>query len=48
MPFIIVGAGAVLLAHGDGRRQARAALLTVANPLLIWAVSPARTTRRCR
>ena len=38
MPFIIVGAGAVLLAHGDPRRQARAALLTVANPVLIWAV----------
>jgi alpha-1,6-mannosyltransferase len=38
VPFIIVGAGAVLLAHGDGRRQARAALLTVANPILIWAV----------
>ena len=28
----------MLLAHGDGRRQARAALLTVANPVLIWAV----------
>jgi hypothetical protein len=28
----------VLLAHGDHRRQARAALLTVANPVLIWAV----------
>jgi len=38
VPFILVGAGAVLLAHGDSRRQARAALLTVANPLLIWAV----------
>jgi alpha-1,6-mannosyltransferase len=38
VPFIIVGAGAVLLAHGDHRRQARAALLTVANPVLIWAV----------
>lgn len=38
VPFIVVGAGAVLLAHGDQRRQARAALLTVANPLLIWAV----------
>jgi len=35
---VIVGAGAVLLAHGDPRRQARAALLTVANPILIWAV----------
>jgi len=38
VPFVIVGAGAVLLAHGDPRRQARAALLTVANPILIWAV----------
>jgi alpha-1,6-mannosyltransferase len=38
VPFILVGVGAVLLAHGDQRRQARAALLTVANPLLIWAV----------
>ena len=38
VPFIIVGAGAVLLAHGDPRRQARAALLTIANPMLIWAV----------
>ncbi len=38
VPFILVGLGAVLLAHGDSRRQARAALLTVANPVLIWAV----------
>jgi hypothetical protein len=38
VPFLIVGAGAVLLAHGDHRRQARAALLTAANPVLIWAV----------
>jgi alpha-1,6-mannosyltransferase len=38
VPFILVGAGAVLLARGDHRRQVRAALLTVANPLLIWAV----------
>ncbi len=36
--FILVGLGAVLLARGDHRRQARAALLTVANPILIWAV----------
>ena len=28
----------LLLAHGDPRRQARVALLTIANPLLIWAV----------
>jgi alpha-1,6-mannosyltransferase len=38
VPFILVGVGAMVLAHGDHRRQARAALLTVANPLLIWAV----------
>ena len=38
VPFIIACAGVVLLAHGDTRRQARAALLTIANPLLIWAV----------
>ena len=28
----------LMLAHGDPRRQGRAALLTIANPLLIWAV----------
>ena len=38
VPFILAGAGVVMLAHGDARRQARAALLTVANPVLIWAV----------
>src|SRR5512132_3930221 len=38
VPFILACAGAVMLAHGDPRRQGRAALLTVANPLLIWAV----------
>ncbi len=38
VPFILVGAGAIMLAHGDARRQARAALLTIANPVLIWAV----------
>ncbi len=36
--FILVGAGAILLARSDPRRQARAALLTIANPVLIWAV----------
>jgi alpha-1,6-mannosyltransferase len=36
--FIITCAGAVLLARGDSRRQARATLLTIANPVLIWAV----------
>jgi alpha-1,6-mannosyltransferase len=38
VPFIIACAGIVQLAHGDKRRQARAALLTVCNPMLIWAV----------
>ncbi|HLT61703.1 MAG TPA: polyprenol phosphomannose-dependent alpha 1,6 mannosyltransferase MptB [Microlunatus sp.] len=37
-PFILAGAGMVLLARGDRTRQARTALLTVCNPLLIWAV----------
>ncbi|HZA30340.1 MAG TPA: polyprenol phosphomannose-dependent alpha 1,6 mannosyltransferase MptB [Propionibacteriaceae bacterium] len=38
VPFILTCAGVVFLAHGDRGRQARAALLTIANPLLIWAV----------
>jgi hypothetical protein len=38
VPFILACAGVVMLAHGDPRRQARAALLTIANPLLIWAI----------
>lgn len=38
VPFLITCAGVVWLAHGDPRLQARAALLSVANPLLIWAV----------
>jgi alpha-1,6-mannosyltransferase len=38
VPFILACAGVIMLAHGDPRRQARAALLTIANPLLIWAV----------
>ena len=38
VPFLLACAGAVLLAHGDPRRQARATLLTIANPMLIWAV----------
>jgi alpha-1,6-mannosyltransferase len=36
--FILACAGVIMLAHGDPRRQGRAALLTIANPLLIWAV----------
>jgi hypothetical protein len=35
---VIACAGAVALAHGDPARQARATLLTIANPCLIWAV----------
>jgi hypothetical protein len=38
VPFILCGLGVVLLARGDRQRQARAALLGVANPVLIWAV----------
>jgi alpha-1,6-mannosyltransferase len=38
VPFILACAGVVLLAHGDRGRQARAALFTMANPMLIWAV----------
>ena len=38
VPFILACAGVMLLAHGDHRRQARVALFTIANPVLIWAV----------
>ena len=38
VPFILACTGIVLLARGDARRQARAVLLTIANPMLIWAV----------
>ena len=38
VPFIVACAGIVMLAHGDPARQARATLLTIANPVLIWAV----------
>jgi alpha-1,6-mannosyltransferase len=38
VPFILACAGVLILAHGDPGRQGRAALLTIANPLLIWAV----------
>ena len=38
VPFILACAGVVFLARGDRGRQARAALLTIANPMLIWAV----------
>ena len=38
VPFILACAGVLLLARGDTRRQGRVALLTIVNPLLIWAV----------
>jgi hypothetical protein len=38
VPFVLACGGAVLLARADPRRQARTALLTIANPVLIWAV----------
>ncbi|MBA8793847.1 hypothetical protein FHX74_001452 [Friedmanniella endophytica] len=38
VPFIVMSLLVVMLAHGDAGRQARAALFTIANPLLIWAV----------
>jgi alpha-1,6-mannosyltransferase len=38
VPFIVTCAVVVFLAHGDPRRQARATLLSIANPVLIWAV----------
>lgn len=36
--FLVIGAVVVRLAAGDPGRQARAALFTVCNPLLIWSV----------
>ncbi|GAA2093214.1 hypothetical protein GCM10009841_02760 [Microlunatus panaciterrae] len=38
LPFIIMCAGVVWMAADDPQRQARAALLSIANPVLIWAV----------
>ena len=38
VPFILACAGVLFLARGDTRRQGRVALLTIMNPLLIWAV----------
>jgi alpha-1,6-mannosyltransferase len=38
VPFLICCAAVVWLAKGDPRRQARAILLSIANPMLIWAV----------
>ncbi|RCK68432.1 hypothetical protein DT076_16065 [Desertihabitans brevis] len=38
VPFLLTCAGVVWLAHGDPKLQSRAALLSICNPLLIWAV----------
>ncbi len=38
VPFVVAGGLVIVLAHGDRQRQARAALLVVCNPTLIWAV----------
>ena len=38
VPFVVAGGLIILMAHGDRQRQARAALLGICNPLLIWAV----------
>ncbi|HYP44467.1 MAG TPA: polyprenol phosphomannose-dependent alpha 1,6 mannosyltransferase MptB [Propionibacteriaceae bacterium] len=38
VPFVLACAGVVTMAAGDPGRQARAAVLTIANPMLIWAV----------
>lgn len=38
VPFIVVCAIMIKLAHGDPARQARSVLFTIMNPLLIWAV----------
>ncbi len=39
VPLLLTGVMTICLAYGDAERQARAALLTVANPLLIWAIT---------
>ena len=38
IPFIIICAIMIKLAHGDAARQTRSVLFTICNPLLIWAV----------
>ncbi len=38
LPFIVICAIMIKLAHGDAARQARSVLFTIMNPLLIWAV----------
>ncbi len=38
VPFLVICAVMVKLAHGDAARQTRSVLFTIVNPLLIWAV----------
>lgn len=38
LPFLVIGALAVLLAHDNHKIQTRAVLFTVLNPLMIWSV----------
>jgi hypothetical protein len=38
VPFLLIGALVVLLAHDDHKMQTRAVLFTVLNPLMIWSV----------
>ncbi len=38
LPFLVIGALAVRLAHDNHKIQTRAVLFTVLNPLMIWAV----------
>ncbi|MCA0293942.1 MAG: polyprenol phosphomannose-dependent alpha 1,6 mannosyltransferase MptB [Actinobacteria bacterium] len=38
LPFLVIGAIAVVLAHDDHKIQTRAILFTVLNPLMIWSV----------
>jgi len=38
LPFIVCCIAVIWLAHGDAKLQARAILLTIANPLMIWSV----------
>lgn len=38
LPFIACCFAVIWLAHGDAARQARSILLTLANPIMIWAV----------
>lgn len=38
IPFLVIGALAVTMAHGDTLVQTRATLFTVLNPIMIWSV----------